>query len=64
MLSVGRGESLGTKRRFKLFSNEFGRTNDEIKTREGRFVDVSEREREREREREIVLLSSVSKLKM
>ena len=58
MLSVGRGESLGTKRRFKLFSNEFGRTNDEIKTREGRFVDVSERERE------IVLLSSVSKLKM
>ena len=58
MLSVGRGESLGTNRRFKLFSNEFGRTNDEIKTREGRFVDVSERERE------IVLLSSVSKLKM
>ena len=49
---------VNTNRRSKLFSNEFGRTNDEIKTREGRFVDVSERERE------IVLLSSVSKLKM
>ena len=49
---------VNTNRRSKLFSNEFGRTNYEIKTREGRFVDVSERERE------IVLLSSVSKLKM
>ena len=37
---------VNTNRRSKLFSNEFGRTNDEIKTREGRFVDVSERERE------------------